>query len=291
MESVSRHDTMSVSCTHSHSVPDLTYSQRVSPYLTMTSTGTSSFETLPGTPESYINLDIKQQLLAHTDVDMFQHCTRKMKSDLFIKDVLFKAYSLFASQWLTLLVSKADISELTNTDLGEPEDGIFWCHTSITEVKDVCNDKGAFKNKYIFPSALSAIFHVAIHEHYQLGGGRLTSETIVVGFRYAQKFMNDVKPTVNGYSTSFKIENLVIEDMSVVIGAIKLKGDQICDQINSTQWQEEITQTSISHYEAIFSCKALEDLRVTSSVISHSLYPVRAAKFRNHGTSLPNVVW
>eukprot|EP00971_Amphidinium_carterae_P223409 4432672-Amphidinium_carterae.1 len=116
------------------------------------------------------------------------------------------------------------------------------------------------------------MFHVAIHEHYQLGGGSLTSETVVIGFRYAQKFMQDVRPTVNGYSTSFKIENLVIEDMSMVIGAIKLKGDQICDQINSTKWQTEVTQASISHYEAIYSCKALEELQMTSTVISHSLY-------------------
>eukprot|EP00971_Amphidinium_carterae_P168564 3339775-Amphidinium_carterae.1 len=112
----------------------------------MTSTGASSFETLPGTPESYVNLDIKEQLLAQTEVDMFQHSTRKMKSDLFIKDVLFKAYSLFASQWLTLLVGKADISEMMNTDMGEPEDGIFWFHTSITEVKNVCNGPGVFEN-------------------------------------------------------------------------------------------------------------------------------------------------
>eukprot|EP00971_Amphidinium_carterae_P285963 5677816-Amphidinium_carterae.1 len=283
MESVSRHDTMSVSYTHSHSAPERAYSQRVNSHLTtlvsstMTSTSASSFDASPRTPESYIHLDIKEQLLAHAEEDMFIHSTRKMKSDLFIKDTLFKAYSLFAPQWLTL-VSKADISELTNTDLGEPEDNIFWCHTSITAVKDVCNEKGAFENKYIFPSTLSAMFHVAIHEHYQLGGGRLTSETIVVGFRYPQKFMKDVKPTVNGYSTSFKIENLAVENMSLVVGAIKLKGDQICDQINATKWQEEITQTSISHYEAIFSCKVLEDLQMTSTVISHSLYSGECGK-------------
>eukprot|EP00971_Amphidinium_carterae_P165540 3281547-Amphidinium_carterae.1 len=274
---------MSVSCNHSHSALRRAYATITRLHYTklmassMSSQTTSSVGVSPQTPESYCNLEVKEQLLIHTDESLFNEANRKMKSDVFLKDSLFKAYSLFAPQCTTLLITKSDISELTNLDSGNEEDSVFWCHTSTKEMSNTCQGGGEFGRKYMFPSALSAMFHVAVHQHYQLGGGELTNETIIFGFRYPKELVENVKVNVNAYSSSYNIHNLMIDHMSMIVGVIRMKGDLITEQMNTAKWMEEVTQQSISHYEAVFSCKVLEELQVASTVMCHNLCAVYSA--------------
>eukprot|EP00971_Amphidinium_carterae_P259376 5146920-Amphidinium_carterae.1 len=269
MDSVSKHDAVPMSSTHSHSVDSIDLSTfRITPRTIMSASSSMNNST------EIVDLNNKDKLELLLDFDSFTHSSVKLE-ELLNNDVTHKQYLLYAPKVMTEITKLIKMHEVSEFSFESGVETLMWLTTSVKELKTMIDDKSngsdVLYGKYLFPSSTQALMHNLMHEYFELSELTVSSDTIALCVTMPTAWLQQhSKMCRNGYCISYATTQLKLTSF-VPKGSVLFAGDVMMALMKTNSWLLNVTHSHVSHFECVLDVQLLDHHHMGAMEIVESI--------------------